>query len=842
MEVLAPSAPNGVAAPTIHDDVDPLVVLEHIVALIQSTLGAARKELEAVGSLLSKSKHDETVNRCARFGSDSQAALYAQKDVIEETEANGHGEEQNTAHRYSLSSEVSFSTRTVASVVFLKRPQPLDSTSPIAGQITVVNLPGLAPLSEGANNNVTASPFAALHSIVHNAFGPYFDAYIRSRDPAENIKSRTDPDAKTGVPGTKRRIAELEMSLLHLQQNTEIPIVRLPLHEVVRAALVEAEAQGKRPSVQLIPQETLENTIVLNSVQNNVNNWIKAIQAITKLTRDADFDSAAQEINFWMSLEDALKRVEDDLQTDGVQLTLNILKTAKRHQAFISFSTDTGLKEALDLVRGYNQLMRDFPLDELSSATSLQRVEESLRQIFSHLNRKLRLCPYPIRRALRLVEGISEDLDAQMHRLLRGRLMMHLDYKDFRSLMRTAESVWQTWEEQLKEFTQVARDVSKRRNKDFVPIKVVPRHTGTKDRLDHVKNFRKEHEQLQQTIVNVLGPKSDSVAKPAGSEKQDVVILPDIGDIDAVQEVSSAYNAIKDVDALDISTKGTEIWGQAIDQYNERTSRVENSIIARLRDRLATAKTANEMFRVFGKFNALLVRQKVRGAIGEYQSQLLDNVKTDIARLHDRFKGQYGNSEAQMMAQLHDLPPVAGSIYWARQIERQLDGYMKKVEAVLGQEWALHTDGEKLQAESNLFRSKLTTRPIFEAWVQDVSKRHLSVSGRLFHISRGRGIGNPLDLTVNFDTHVISLFKEVRNLTWLNFQVPHAIANTSKEAKRVYPYAQSLMESVSGYLQTAKSIHTMPCNRWPSRWLRERCASSDCERIASQMGIFCTLL
>lgn len=811
MEVLVPSAPNGVATPSLHDDVDPLVVLEHIAELIQSTLGAARKELEAVGSLLSKSKHDETVNRCARFVSEAQVALYAQKDVIEETEANGHDVEQGLEHRYSLSSEVSSSTRTVASVAFLKRPLPLDSRFPIAGQIQVINLPGLASLNDAGNNNAAASPFAAIHSIVHNALGPYFDAYIRSRESVESTKPRADPDAKTGVPGTKKRIAELEMSLLHLQQNTEIPIVQLPLHEVVRAALAEAEAQGKRPSVQLIPQETLENTIVLNSVQNNVNGWIRAIQAITKLSKDADFDSAAQEINFWISLEDALKRVEDDLQSDGVVLTLNILKTAKRHQAFISFSTDTGLKEALDLVRGYNQLMRDFPLDELSSATSLQKVEDSLRQIFSHLNRKLRLCPYPIRRALKLVEGISEDLDAQMHRLLRGRLIMHLDYKDFRALIRSAESVWQTWEEQLKEFTQVARDVSKRRSKDFVPIKVVPRHTLTQGRLDFVKQFRRDHEQLQQTIVNVLGSKTDSVGRPSSSSgKQVAIILPDIGDVDAVQEVSDAYSAIKDVDVLDISIKGTELLTQAEEQYKERTSRVENSIIARLRDRLATARTANEMFRVFGNFNALLVRPKVRGAIGEYQTQLLNNVKTDIARLHDRFKGQYGNSEAQMMAQLHDLPPVAGSIYWARQIERQLDGYMKKVEAVLGRDWASHTDGEKLLSESNLFRSKLTTRPIFEAWVQDVSKRHLSVSGRLFHISRSRAVGNALDLTVNFDTHVISLFKEVRNLTWLNFQVPHIIASTSKEAKRVYPYAQSLMESVSGYLQTAKSIHTMP--------------------------------
>lgn len=58
--------------------------------------------------------------------------------------------------------------------------------------------------------------------------------------------------------------------------------------------------------------------------------------------------------------------------------------------------------------------------------------------------------------------------------------------------------------------------------------------------------------------------------------------------------------------------EGQEIWVTAENAYNERVSRVENQIIARLRDRLGTARNANEMFRVFSKFNALFVRPKVR--------------------------------------------------------------------------------------------------------------------------------------------------------------------------------------------------------------------------------------
>lgn len=45
--------------------------------------------------------------------------------------------------------------------------------------------------------------------------------------------------------------------------------------------------------------------------------------------------------------------------------------------------------------------------------------------------------------------------------------------------------------------------------------------------------------------------------------------------------------------------------------YDERISRVENQIILKLREKLATARNAHEMFRIFSKFNNLFVRPKV---------------------------------------------------------------------------------------------------------------------------------------------------------------------------------------------------------------------------------------
>lgn len=60
----------------------------------------------------------------------------------------------------------------------------------------------------------------------------------------------------------------------------------------------------------------------------------------------------------------------------------------------------------------------------------------------------------------------------------------------------------------------------------------------------------------------------------------------------------------------DTTAEGAEIWSAAETAYNDRVARIENQIISRLRDKLATAKNAQEMFRVFSRFNTLFVRPK----------------------------------------------------------------------------------------------------------------------------------------------------------------------------------------------------------------------------------------
>ena len=125
-----------------------------------------------------------------------------------------------------------------------------------------------------------------------------------------------------------------------------------------------------------------------------------------------------QEITFWLNIERALYKIHEQISSPEVTLTLDALKLGKRFHATISFDSDTGLKEALNKVKNYNLLMKDFPIHDLLSANDLSKIKHSITIIFNHLKR-VRNTRYPMNRVLRFIETISRDLNTQMIKVIK---------------------------------------------------------------------------------------------------------------------------------------------------------------------------------------------------------------------------------------------------------------------------------------------------------------------------------------------------------------------------------------------------------------------------------------
>ena len=165
---------------------------------------------------------------------------------------------------------------------------------------------------------------------------------------------------------------------------------------------------------------------------------------VTKLERDLSTGSAMQEVTFWLNIERALHKIQEQMSGPEVLLTLDALKLGKRFHATISFDSDTGLKEALDKVKNYNFLMKDFPMHELLSANDLVKIKNSITVIFNHLKR-VRNTRYPINRILRLIEAISRDLNAQMIKVLSTIHLIEIPFTKFDQILHDCTEIFSLW-------------------------------------------------------------------------------------------------------------------------------------------------------------------------------------------------------------------------------------------------------------------------------------------------------------------------------------------------------------------------------------------------------------
>eukprot|EP00397_Hematodinium_sp_SG-2012_P000022 GEMP01000022.1.p1 GENE.GEMP01000022.1~~GEMP01000022.1.p1 ORF type:complete len:4594 (-),score=1270.22 GEMP01000022.1:1053-14834(-) len=632
------------------------------------------------------------------------------------------------------------------------------------------------------------SPFELVQSYLQNTIGPLLSTYktnFEDSKAAANLEETADAKVATSV--VQRKLAEFSMSLMQLQDNVEIPEIVLAFDPELKAIIEKwkADNNGEFPTADGSAFEAkLQDNAFVVRLQGGVSRWIKEISTITKMERDLSSGGVLQEVNFWIGMEKALLHVQQQLHAPEVELTLNLLRVAKRFIAHFSLEQNTGVKAAMEKVQSNLLLMKEFPTDDLMSAQTIDQVTQAIRNIFQHMRKHIKQASqYPPQRAFHLVETLSRDLSAQIIKILSSQRLMLMDYENFEQATGGCSELFKAWDSELPSFKDKVREMAKLRGERPAP-RIHSEHHLIQERIDDLRKFRKQHMKLKDVLEKVLAD-----AKESG----------------ALKEINASYDLFTEIETLDVSHSGVIAWEKAKKMYDDKIDRAESQITNRLRDRLGSAKTASQMFRVFSKFNALFFRPKIRGAIQEYQSVLIQTVKEDVTLLQNKFLEKYPSTQAYKIAKIRDFPEVAGSIIWGRQLSRRLEMCLSRVEDVLGRTWEQHAEGHALKQDTDQFKAKLNTVGRFEQWREEVKEiKNFDTGVNIFEI---RQRGPTYELMVNFDTHVVPLFKEVRNFNAMPpFRVPYSIKVTSDEAKLNYPFAMALQEAARTYMQTCNRI------------------------------------
>lgn len=77
----------------------------------------------------------------------------------------------------------------------------------------------------------------------------------------------------------EKRISGLEMGLLHLQQNIDIPEITLSIHPTVMSVIKKCQEENRKTKVEDFGDK-VEDSQFLNALQSGVNRWIRKIKEV----------------------------------------------------------------------------------------------------------------------------------------------------------------------------------------------------------------------------------------------------------------------------------------------------------------------------------------------------------------------------------------------------------------------------------------------------------------------------------------------------------------------------------------------------------------------------------
>eukprot|EP01053_Blabericola_migrator_P008291 Blabericola_migrator_1__8290@NODE_42_length_17171_cov_64_374065_g38_i0_p1_GENE_NODE_42_length_17171_cov_64_374065_g38_i0NODE_42_length_17171_cov_64_374065_g38_i0_p1_ORF_typecomplete_len4774_score977_70AAA_6/PF12774_7/1_1e148AAA_6/PF12774_7/8_3e02AAA_6/PF12774_7/17DHC_N2/PF08393_13/2_5e03DHC_N2/PF08393_13/7_2e118AAA_8/PF12780_7/1_4e03AAA_8/PF12780_7/1_4e03AAA_8/PF12780_7/27AAA_8/PF12780_7/8_4e92DHC_N1/PF08385_12/1_5e89DHC_N1/PF08385_12/65DHC_N1/PF08385_12/1_8e03DHC_N1/PF08385_12/2_2e02DHC_N1/PF08 len=675
-------------------------------------------------------------------------------------------------------------------ITILEEEMDMDSPSPPPGgdaddaprrPIPISQKLQCCSLAFGDNS---VSVLEVLQNMLQNSIEPLLMAE-ETTTTVSDAAARTEADEGSRLTHqVRKKLQEFVVTVQQAQQAGSIPHVDLICDSKIVAAVAKAKAEDRTATPADLGDLTTDVRF-LNKLQLQTNIWQRDISKVVGADRETTEMKALDEVTFWSTLEGALRDIADKFQAPEVELQLKILTDNKR---CLFFAEGTGVGRKLEDVLNVNSMMKDFPINELLSAPDLESVKHAIQSIFLQF-RKLKGAPsYPIPRAWQLVEAISRDLSTQMIKVLTKERLMDQDDILFENTMSQCMDIFNAWDDEIRRMRELSRSLAKQRNQPPPPntSSQAYEHNKLKDRLENISKLRTENAKFRAVIAKVMLAEGGTQAP-------------------SYKELLNAMKPLQQVDLYDFSPAGRDAWEGAKKQYQIRLDKVENGVIAKIREQLAPAASGNEMFRVFQEYNPVFSRPKIRNAVQEYQTDLIEQVKRDFKALQAKQRDGFSNSETAIVAAAFDLPPAANYILWARSLTERVDRSLKRMSDVLGRNWEEHREGQKLKSEAHTFTKSLSWEQFFQRWQEYMKARHkFDTATKVLTI---RSLGpDRFELVVNCDQTFVELWKEVRFMVACDLKPPFSIKASSDDSRLMYPGYMVLTEAVRTIKQLAEKI------------------------------------
>ncbi|KAM3616881.1 uncharacterized protein V6R79_025341 [Siganus canaliculatus] len=413
-------------------------------------------------------------------------------------------------------------------------------------------------------------------------------------------------------------------------------------------------------------------------------------------------------------------------------------------------------------------------LDGLSMSDVMDLVEQS-RDILDDVWRQTDFEPYPETRMARLMDVIGGALGRYVQKKLSSHKIFDEPFVSMRDSLRTAVTICEQWVVACEHLTG---QVWKRHAPNpWKGNKHCPQtlHCLAK-RLEEVVTLRMVHEKLLRLL-------------PAGKQQALTSNL--------------VFEPFAGLNPLNYNPYTEPLWRAAVAQFERLMAPSEQEVAARLKTHIADVQdNPQQLLQLFEKHKELIRRPTVRKELQSEReillARLLDYSKGLKTEFESRCHGSPGDKAGPLIGR--NLPEVVNKIVWVRQLIHKVEDSVRIAEVLLsdlsGFKGFLHFCDDLLEV------LRAYEQEQFEDWSRDIlssladpkSGISLQASDRVMDLDHVDG-----RLKIQYSDRLVSLLREVRQLSALGFPIPAKIQQAANSADKFYRQAIVLKQVAHFY-------------------------------------------
>lgn len=577
------------------------------------------------------------------------------------------------------------------------------------------------------------------------------------------IKQESGPSDSLRM--TKSKLKNVSYTLHNMQYTICTPEIVSMAHPRVQDLVKEGKHEADFEST------LLKDSNFLNALQSIVNQWLELSRGLCDTDRDVRDGSAYDEIQFWSDLQKSLMSLAQQLRSPEVRTTMSILVATKRWNSVSGFVAETGVTDRLKIVSEYNQFISSIPLKVLSSAEKVEDVIKCIDLLASAL-KKFRFTSFPEQRFALLMSKISQEVHGKLLEVIPN-LFTAAD-EDFENYMRLISVALVKWNDTIQENKIQLREVIRRRGHSFsTAIDIRPNAEDLQESLKQLSEFRDRHAILKASLETI---RYDGY----------------------FQDLEFLFEPIGTLPNTSIAS-----WAKEEALYRQRLSVIEEKLIVVWRTALDRGSSSEEMINQYAIFAPLMASHpKLRSVMRDCQEGLLSIVKEEITALSLKVEGMHQVEEVLL---LKGLTPITAFILQCLQIRDRILILRKRSSILLGLNWETLPEGKTLSSRFIELTQKTDCTAAFHTWKEKASQLKLDkLDTPMLKVLSNHD--DHYELLVNFDFSAGSIFKEVRDLGSMGFNIPNGIIRTALKFGDIQCSASIILEQLQTFLSVVSGL------------------------------------